>query len=226
MGWTGFAVNVLLGCLYSPLTQARIVRVAGVPLSDQARVRGILTEIRGIPAAQVSNQKVLSKIYENPRVKRAQWTLNLFGRGLLKVSMKRAVAKIEGPPQHLLLEDGTIVRALVGAPEGTPVLILSDAARRPSLGWAGEWEPVVMAQTASYLQESQPEVAWSLQMDAEGVISLRGGERTTIRLGSSDRLQEKLSKLNEMIKVDPEILNRASRIVLVAPQDPMIVEAP
>lgn len=212
--------------MYSPLTQARIIRVSGVPKSDQERVRTLLNEVRGIPAAQVNSHRVLSRVHENARVMRASYTQNLFGRGLLKVTMKRAVAKVPGPPEYLLLEDGTIVRALVGAPEGTPTLVLSDAAKRLNIGWAGEWEPVAMAQTASFLQQSHPEVAWSLQMDAEGVISLRGGDRTSIRLGSSDRLDEKLAKLSEMIRLDPEILNRVKRIVLVSPQDPMIVEAP
>lgn len=221
--WSLFVLNLIAGCLYSPITRANSIRVAGASAADENRIRGVLERVRGIPSAQVSTHAVVSAVLENPRIEGAEYTQNLFGRGALKLRQKSVVASLEGEPVRLMLADGTIVEALVGAPPGLPVIESPGGNFRPSLGVLGEWEREFVAQLAVEVRRSFPDSNWRIMTDGEGVISLQVVDGARVIMGNSDKVKEKLKKLEEMVMDDPEILQKVRRINLLSPENPMVV---
>lgn len=222
--WLVALLNILVGCLYSPITSAFTVRVTGVPLADRERVKSILETIRRVPAAQVQPDRILSRIYENPRVIRGNFQQNMFGRAVLRVTMKKVAAIATADKRFLMLEDGMIVPTLVAAPEGLPFVSVPVESRRPNLGFFGDWERLRMARLATSVQNDFKPWSWTLEMQADGVIILQASGGAKVRLGTSENLNQKLAKLNQMVREDEGIIERVRSINLTSPSNPMVVE--
>lgn len=220
--WVLFGVHLAIALNWSPLTQVRSVRVVGLPVADEVRVSKALRRLQGIPSLQVRPDVVQTEILKGEWIEQAEYTQNLFGRGLLKVSAREPIATIEGFPEWALSSRGVVYR--VGAPVDLPwQLRKSSPMRTPSLAPVGDWESVTVAELARDLAKTLPEMSGVLEVSPRGVISLQFPQGCRVVMGSSEKLPEKLDKLAVMVGSDPDLFERYTEVNLTVPNRPMVV---
>ncbi len=227
--WIGVFFSVLLGLNFSPLTQARIVRVQGANDFEEAAIRSVLQQVRRLPAWRVPIQRVESRIQEIESVAAASYSQNLFGRGVLKVTSRRPVAVIglaaEGP-RVALSSDGTLYTHAGSIKAPIPELRLSPVMRVPSMGLMARWESGRIANLCEELSKFFPETQFAVEVTDRGVISLYVlGIGTRIVLGPSEGWKAKLEALSRMLSEESDLFKRNSEVNLTVPTSPMVTPA-
>lgn len=222
--WVAFFVHLYIAIYYSPLTAAKIVRVTGSEPGDAESIAKILNQVKGIPAMQVRTLKVESEIQLLDAVLTSEYTQNLFGRGLLKVTSKVPVARIVDRPDLALDQNGGLFTSPESGESLVSVVMPEVTVQPTGLVMCG-YPRQKIAQLCGLLKNKFKDTAYTLEVSDRGVISLRVPDRATIILGSSDALEEKLQKLREMLDSDPDLYSRNSEVNLTSPNSPMVVPA-
>lgn len=222
--WLAFFVHLYFAISYSPLTAARVVRVTGTMPGDAERVTDILGQVKNIPAMQVKTMQVESDTQLLDSVLTSEYSQNLFGRGLLKVTSKEQVARIVDRPDLALDQNGGLFTASDAGTSLVSVVMPEVTVQPTGLVMCG-YPRQKIAHLCKLLKNKFKDTAYTLELSDRGVISLRVPDRTTIILGSSDALEEKLQKLREMLDSDPDLYSRNSEVNLTSPNSPMVVPA-
>jgi hypothetical protein len=222
--WVLALANVAAGLAFSPVTSVRKVRVTGAAPTDHARIEAFSQVARGTPALRLTGAKVESLAQANPAVARAEFRRNVFGRGVLEIEMRRPVAAMAGEVPTLLADDGTVYPG--SAPAGLPRVRLAPALRAPNLALIGLWESQAIAVLCHGLAARFPEIRWTVEVDARGVINLGQPRSGRIVLGSSERLDEKLAALERVIADRPGFLAQVQELNLTVPTNPVFIPAP
>lgn len=218
--WALFLVNVLLGLALSSVTSARHVRVVGASASDQERIRTHLQVLRGIPCLRSNLRKVETLIQAGDAVEVADFTQNLFARGILKIQPRQVAARIEVERPTYLSKHGDIFN--LNSTEMPQLRIkLTGLAKAPNLSFSGAWQAVEVAHLSNNLPKMLPNSVWTLEVDGIGVLSLYRGSGARIVLGSSDDMDAKLETLSNALKSSPGLLERVSKIDLTSPRAPV-----
>lgn len=221
--WALFVANIWAGASYSPLTKTYRVRTQGVPEYDRARITSILNSVDGVPSAQVNKRKIESEILQNSLYYGAEYSLNIFGRGILKCTQIPPVAKVKSADNLWLFSDGMVAKLPGFQPTGLPQVVPPTTSSTPSSLVVATWESTKTAELCISLKNYFPVTSWTVSVDDSGVISLLGDPSGVVILGSSENLDEKLKKLRDLMQEDPKILQQYSEINLTVPAQPMKV---
>ncbi len=219
--WGFLTINVLLGALFSPLTSLRKVRIIGAPEDDQARLTDRLQNVRGLPLAQVSENYLISQVLSNPEIETVRYNPNLFGRAVLRMSLRKPVAQIINSKTYLDLS-GTPFKSLRSY-ESLPTVTPTQGAFSSSMMIVSGWEIGNVAKICSKLSEQVPNVSWNLAVDDRWEISLLADGGTEVALGSSDSWFTKVKKLRDILQANPDLLKKVRTINLTFPEAPQVV---
>jgi len=216
------AGNSAAGVYFSSATRANVIRIEGSIPSEDPRIQGILESVRGKPAMQVPVASLESRILESEEIAGAKYSQNIFGRGLLKVMLKKPVAEVEGKDQVFLSELGDLYtsrRVITGLPK----LRLPKSAFEPGLSPFATWQSGAVASLCEDLINDWQALKPVVIVGERGVYELEVESGTKVILGTSDKLTEKLAKLKEMNRKQPDVFSRYSVVNLTVPSVPMVV---
>lgn len=220
--WVLLVGNIGAGLWLSPLTALRKVRVVGALPVDQERIRRILERQRGIPFARVSVPAVESWTLERPDTRTVSLSGNILGSGLLTVRYRRAVARFEGTKSLALSVDGVIYPTDQDL-SGLPSIVLPQKGLPLSACLVGTWPATQIAKLAieapGAMQASMGTQNLQIKFIESGDLCLNEGSGT-VRLGSAENLDKKLSVLQERLARNPQELDQVEQLVLVSPNHP------
>jgi hypothetical protein len=216
--WGLFAANVLAGLLFSPATGLRSVRVLGAPPYDQARLRGILARFAGEPYLRVDGTRVRALALEDLSVEGAEYRANLFGRGVLRLSYHQPVARIADEKGLYLSRTGAVFRAPVADPPLLTVEPPVPAVER-NLAAFGSWRSGQAARMCENIGARLPEREWRMVVSAAGFVELLTEGGSVVEFGSFEDSDLKVQVLAEVLRDDPDLLEKNSRINLASPSE-------
>lgn len=218
--WFLCFANLTLGLGLSSITAAYRVRVVGAPPDDRERIERHLQALRGIPCLRSDRRLIESLVQAGDEVARADFSQNVFGRGVLQIKSRRAVARLDVERPTALSEDGVVFATRTDL-SGLPLVKIGGLAKAPNLAIAGAWESGSVAGLCADLAAKWPKTRWMVEVDNIGVLSLYRGSGAMVVLGSSDDLAEKLKRLEKIMEESPSLMDRVRRIDLTSPKNPV-----
>lgn len=217
--WILLVVNCAAGIMYSPVTAIRDVRVVGVEKAYEKYVKAILGKQLGRPAMQVDPDLIESEVLASSAVRETSFARNILGRATLIVRYRKPVARFESDRNLYLDEDGAVFRSINDFGELPTLDIFADALQ-PTLSLSGRWPTRRIAFLAKASTKYDFGPRSTVEVQANGAVSLITDSAVTIRLGSPYSLEAKLQKLDELMASHPDLLLRAASIQLTAPEYP------
>jgi hypothetical protein len=214
--------NVITGLLISPITAARTVRVVGALPEDQAYLTGVLNQLRDVPFLRANGNRIESDTLKVDRIRSASFSQNLFGRGLLEVRYRTPVASLEAAPSVKLSQEGELYYDDREMPD-LPKLRLPQEAFAPNLTVAFPAELKILAklcEASRTLQLGDEVVVESESQTGKLCLNSKGNGKVV--LGSSERLDEKLSQLRAYLNGNPGVLSRVSELNMTSPDHPAL----
>jgi hypothetical protein len=203
--WGFLAVHTLIGLYLSPVTGARTIRVTGAPGYDRERIGQFLSGFKDTPFLRVNRSKIQSLAMENLAMERAEYRANPFGRGVLELTYKRPVARVAGTEGLYLSGRGSVFSLSGEVPVRVTVEPPFPVGQR-NLSVFSSWRSGVAAQMCENIGERLPESEWRL-----------------VEFGSFKDAELKVQALEDILKDDPGLLARVSRLVLSSPSNPVKV---
>lgn len=193
------AVALVMALLwFSPLLAVKNINVHGTKLATSQSVRDRLEPLKGTPLPQVSSDRVLGLLKDDPTVQdvvvQAQTpaTLDVQVIEYVPVAVMR-----DGKSENLVASDGhSLVPATEKNSEALPVIEMS----------AGKQDPEVFEAITTVLGELRAEVRGELSSATARTIDsvqLKLNDGRTIIWGSSDDGVKKAAVLEALLTVDP-----------------------
>lgn len=218
--WFLAMANLAAGFALSPTTSVRKVRVVNAPTADHRLVESALETLQAVPAARVDAKRVESMVMAAEDIDLARLRWNIFGRAVLRVEPKLAVATLAEEPGKVLGYNGEVFMSK-RPHEGLPVVRIPRAGLNACL--FASWESREVARLCQMVAEQLPNMGWSVAVDTRGVLSLRGSGPCVVVLGSRHGLPEKIEVLSRLMEQDPELLDRHRELNLTSPDRPVVV---
>lgn len=220
--WLALGVNLAAGLMLSPATAVSRVRVEGATPgeTETARLTEALQKVSDQPALRAKTWTALEEVYRRPDVKTASLTVNLLGRGLLKVSYYEPVAVLTANPNLALSSEGTIVPNRSGTGDLPRVQLFADALN-PQVTLTGGWEGKPIADVCRRARAAQL-TNITVEVTQNGAVSLRLGSEARVVLGLPDKLDAKFERLAQVRAQDERILTGGTELVLIAPDRPVV----
>ncbi len=220
--WGVFALHLVIGLYFSPVTGMRTVRVTGSPGGDQKRIASFIKQFKGSPFLRVNRAGIQTLAMENLAVERAEYRANLFGRGVLELTYKRPVAKIVGSEGLYLSGRGSVFPILGAVPLKVtiePPFPLGEG----NLSVFSSWRSGVAAWMCENIGERLPEKEWRLVVSRTGFVSLVPGSGGIVEFGSFEDAEKKVNALVAVLRDDPKLLDEVRKLVLTSPSNPVKV---
>ena len=220
--------NVGAGIAYSPLTSITKVRVVGAEPFDRPRLQSLLQSLTGTPCNQVQPRAVETNALQIPEAFDSDFARNIFGHAELKMQYRQPVARLEAHPDQLLDISGQIYssRQVVGV---LPGLRLPSESILPLMSFMDSWPSKSIAEVCAHLPRQIPRDGVVLEVMSRGELCLNIGQSGRIVFGSTGQIDEKLNKLETLLKENPRLLTETKELNLTAPSHPVskpITEAP
>lgn len=217
----GLAVNLVAGAAFSPITAVRKVRVEGAPAADEARLIGLLQNLRGVPCARVNARVLESEALQNPELRGASLARTPFGTAVLRVARRQAVARLFAASKIGLTADGVLYPASALADDLPTVKLPADY---PAIGLTlgNGWRSVDVARLAGLITgiSSREPIRIDLERGGRVCLNIDGG---LVDLGACDGLEAKVSRLREILQKRPDLFVTVQTLKLVAVQTPVFI---
>lgn len=213
--WTATVLNVIAGLALSPITSAAKVRVVGALPTDRDRIRSAVQAVKGKPALRGGAERTLEELYRRPDLRVADWSQNLFRRGLLVLTYDRPIAVLRGQKNTILTSRGQVTQTREHI-EDLPEIEFFAAALQPSGSLGSAVEFVKVADVCSRASTLGIGKLW-ISVQENGGVCLNSGETGRVMLGSPDELDAKFEKLQGLLATQPGVLSEQKEIVLLAP---------
>ncbi len=220
--WAFFSLHLLIGLYFSPVTGARTVRVTGAPGYDQQRIRSFLMSLKDSPFMRVNRSRIQSLALDNMAVERAEYRANLFGRGVLELVYRRPVAKVAGTEGLYLSGRGSVFSLKGEVPVKVTVEPPFPVGQR-NLSVFSSWRSGVAARMCENIGERLPEKEWRLVVSRTGFVDLVPDVGGTVEFGSFKDADLKVQALEDILRDDPGLLGRVSKLILSSPSNPVKV---
>ena len=213
------AINLVAGLIWSPVTALRKVRVVGATPSQQELIQRAINRFSGVQRSAISVHAVESEILTDRSLRSAKLEANLFGRGVLKVVQKEAVARLTVPDGMVLAADGSVFLA-ESASESLPELSISPSFLKPVASPFSLWHSGSVAHLSQQLVKNFPEYSWIIVVTDQRQLQLDPTTGAIVVLGTFENLDEKLSSLASILRQDPDILEERIELNLISAKNP------
>lgn len=218
-------MNTVAGVIASPAMAARRIRVIGATEIDQPRLRRVLEDLRGVPYFRLNAVELEDRLGRVPYVESVVLQRNVFGRVVVRVRYRRAVARVASERWLGLDPDGVVFLA----PEpvrGVPTAFLPVQTFRPWLTVCGTVEIGSLAWVCERASSIRNLDLGSVVLTFQGAVSLRDRSGALIALGPAERLSEKLNTLEAILRERPSLFDTVRVLNLTSPSRPAIIERP
>lgn len=220
----GLAVNLLAGAAYSPVTAVRRVRVEGAPQADAERLTRLLQSLRNVPCARVNPRILESRALENPELRSASLSRNLFGSAVLRVARRVPVARMDPQLGAGLTEDGVVYPSSVSL-EGLPTVRLPESVPGVVLALGNAWRATDVARLAVLVRDVPSPKPVGIDVQSGGRVCLNIGTGR-VDLGDFDKLDEKVDRLVAILRERPDLFDTVAKLSLVVLENPVYVPRP
>lgn len=212
--------NVAAGIAYSPLTSITKVRVVGAEPFDRPRLQTALQTLTGRPCNQVQPRDVETEALQIPEALDSDFARNIFGHAELKMHYRTPVARLEAHPDQLLDISGQLYssRQVVSV---LPALRLPPENMFPLMSFMQCWPSKSIAEVCAHLPRQIPREGIVLEVMSRGELCLNIGQSGRIVFGSTGQIDEKLNKLEALLKENPRLLTETKELNLTAPSHPV-----
>jgi hypothetical protein len=223
--WTLAILNVAAGLAFSPVTGASLVRVVGAEEFDKQRLSRLLGALRDVPCVRVNGYAVESAVLDLPEAKSAVLSRNVFRRAVLEVTYRTPAARIFGRPGVALSSEGVVYRSQKPL-NNYPLLKAPARIQAPGLAFCAGLTGKSLAYVCEKVRQMDQMQGATVEVDSKGSVYLHNGFGTRVVLGPSERMDEKLGKLAEILRERPEILRQAKELNLISPSRAVTVPRP
>lgn len=216
--WVGLIINILAGLMLSPMTSLTRIRVVGAEPFDRQRIEGELTALGGKPVASIKPRAVETSLASAPEVRDVDFTRNWFGRGQVKITYNKPVAKVAGAKALFLSDEGVLYtsRQKTGP---LPTTDLPESVNRAALTFAMEAPLQPLGELCAHIPSSIDCSSSQATFQMDKGLCLNTGEGSAlIVFGPADRMNEKLASLDQFLKENPRLLKENSEVNLIVPE--------
>lgn len=192
-------VNILAGCLFSPLTSLRKVRVSGAPASSHDQIRRDLKRVQGIPYAILDRKWLESRMLLDGSIESFSFSGSIFGSAVVKAVPRSALAKVAGPgfPDGLVIDrTGLVFRTSGAQPPSRVVLSGTGGLQTSMLG--GGWESGTAAALLARLKEEAPSAVFTLTVSEDSAFRAAVDEKT-VNLGAIVNMDQAVQRVKDVI---------------------------
>lgn len=228
----GFVLFVLLlasttaGMLVSSATAVTKVRVVGAKPWDHERIEKALQPLKGVPVVKVVPERIETELLQLSAMRSAELSRNLFGRAVLKLEYREAVARLESPAGVGFDRTGELFSAPDLDPE-LPVIVPPAAGWENELTVASSWPKRRIAELAEEVSGIFPGEGFTVTLDTPSGVCLNMRSGTRIEFGVPDDFPQKIDKLREIAGERSDLLTTLELLNLRVPENPtQIVRRP
>jgi cell division septal protein FtsQ len=220
--WFLFGLSAVIGIGFSPLTRVSTVRIVGCPDFLREEAKATVKGLRSVPFARLDQTEIAAKLRTDPDVESALFTANVFGRGVLRIELRKPVARVVASGRVYLDSAGNLFASRQD-PGPLPLVSVPTESTRAGAGICGPVEGRAIVGLLTALQRLFPQEACSLAVDPRGVISLTLEHGGVVEFGSTEDLDEKIEVLGKILDVTPGLMRQVRRLNLTAPDRPVVV---
>lgn len=221
--WLGFLLiaNVTAGLAFSPIISLSKVRVSGTLPTERQPIESALQKWAGKPLTRLNAAQIESDVLTLPEVASAHFEYNPFGRGILKVNLRRPVG-YDPDADVVLTDDGSLVRWPTPIKERLTRILLPPSVFHVGAALQLGADLKDLVQAVAVVKKELPETPWLLELNQPGYLCLNRLGAGKVILGDSSHLTEKLTVLKEKLALRPELATSPAEINLVDPSSPRI----
>jgi hypothetical protein len=209
-----------LAAFHSPFTSVKNIELKGVRLSERERLQVVEQSMRGVPAMHLNAWEIEGKFLAQSRIKSAEFSRSILGKGVLKLVYRSPVLKLAGL-QHTYLDDSGIffndpeVRDPIHTMKMDPNMQIS------LMTLTGIIDRKKIVEFAGLLRKTIGSRGYgegTLQVEVQSTGSLcLNMPRGRVVFGTSENLPEKVEALKQVLDGQPNIFNEASELNLMSP---------
>jgi hypothetical protein len=219
--WLALALNCAAGAFASPLTAIVRLRATGVPEPYHNAVETAAADhLKDRPAMQASVSRAQASLQTLPGVSRVDFGVNIFGSGLIEMTLEPAAACREDGMTLLL--DGAWAK-LGECPANLPLIEVEESAE--GFGVIGSWLAPRAAQLCAMLAlMPDEERRWTVRVGERGVSASPAGRSGQVDFGRLDEMEEKRDALARAMEMNPRLFARPIELDLAVPGKPLTRE--
>ncbi len=213
---TALLVNLVVASYKSPLTAVRNINLSGVRKSERLRLERVQELVKGIPAMQLETAAVEQIFLGQSRIKKCQFSRNIFGSARLELTYRKAVASVGGGA--LLDADGEFF----SDPEQGEQLVsltLAPLLKVTSATLMGVTDFRSIAGACAIVAEKLPNAKVEVLETGTVRLDIEGGK---VVLGKPDKLPEKIDTLLGLLRDRPTLLKSVHELNLMVPDHPSV----
>lgn len=214
----GLIVALGTGLLYSPLTSLSKVTIEGAAPADRTEIERNLATLNGIPWLQVNPRWVETRVQRIQAVDTVSYSQNPLGRGHLRITYRRPVAKIRAE-RPLAMDARGVIFETASWPADLPTVTRPPSAKDLTLAIAGGFPGARVAELAVKARQFAPTEKVNIWFNNQGALCLNMDAGLVI-LGSSEDLDLKLRALKEILEQEPDLLGKVESLNLTEPSHP------
>ncbi len=217
--WIVLAINVVVGLLISPATALRIVRVDHASPEQSVAVENSLRKLAGVPFLRAKLNESIARIEAMPSVRYAKVNANVFGRAVVDIQPRTAVARVFHQSSMALGTDGVLFNS-PNLDRSLPTVKVLPTALNAATSSSGTWPAESVTEVCKLVHENLPPAPWVVAVQPTGEVILRNETNTPILLGSGQQWEKKIARLRQILTEKPELLDQISELNLVSPDNP------
>lgn len=221
--WIGFSLTTLAGLLMSPATAPRQITVVGATEEVRAHIGQTLQGQLKTPWIRVPRTLIQSQIEAHPRIVRAEFASNLFGRAFVNVVVRQPQLCRDTDAALCLDQMGEWYRESAPAPENVGRVQVPDEFIPFNMAVVGTLPGKSWIDAYRRVRNKFPEETLTLAVDARGVLSLQLPSGPRLILGTATRLDEKEKVLGNFLTNEPKRVSNAKVLNLSVPERPTVV---
>ena len=204
-------VNLVIASFKSPLTAVRNINLDGVRESERLQLQRVQDLVLGVPAMQLEPATVEQLFLSQSRVKKCQFSRNVFGSARLEITYRKAVANVGSGA--LLDGDGEFF----SDPEqgkNLVTLVLAPSLKVTSATLMGVTDFRRIAEACAVVSQKLPKAQVEVLETGTVRLILEGGR---VVLGKAEKLPEKIDTLLGLLRDRPTLLNSVQELNIMQP---------
>ncbi|MCB0825670.1 MAG: hypothetical protein KDC26_05735 [Armatimonadetes bacterium] len=214
--WLAVVINTSAGLWFSAATAPKRVQVNVNSSEDIERFSKVWQDYHKTPWLRLNRHLIASRMQRSGHIDTVEVTSNVFGRGTMQVSYKRAIAKLDSETPVGLTSFGDL--APMSTPEGTRSMTVDPVFAEFNGCITGTWPARGVGELVDLVKDVLAEWDFSLDIDSRTDISLRLENGPRVRFGLATDLPAKVDALRRLMEQNPRDFQRAKEVNVSVPE--------
>lgn len=214
--WFAVIVNTGAGMWFSSATAPKRVQVNISGSEDIERFSKVWQDYHKTPWLRLNRHMIASRMQRPGHIDMVKVTSNVFGRGTMSVTYKRAIAKLHSGTPVGLTSLGDLTP--MNTPEGTRGLTVDPVFAEFNGCITGTWPARGVGELVDLVKDVLAEWDFSLDIDSRTDISLQLENGPRVRFGLATDLPAKVDALRRLMEQNPRDFQRAKEVNVSVPE--------